>query len=166
MPALGVRYMTTRYREYRIVQTPTLIVFAYNDGMHREIYMDGRTLDTDPNSTWMGYSIGRWDGDALVVESNGYTDRSWLDFGGHPHTEALRVTERYTRSTIGRIDRQVTLIDPSIFTKPVTLTIPLIALSPSRFPWFGTIVEFSSGANTTNVVLHYAEGDERGARRS
>lgn len=241
---LGVRYMTTRYREYRIVQTPTLIVFAYSDGMHREVYMDGRTLEADPNPTWMGYSIGHWEGDALVVESNGYTDRSWLDFGGHPHTEGLRVTERYTRSTIGRMTRQMTLTDSSIFARPLTLSVPiklipdtellegvcenhhnsrdriavtrpaevvpvpaailaqyvgtydtdddgdkhvvqvtrdgaelwfdydgkgkelLIALSPARFSWFGTIVEFSSGTNAAmNIVLHYAEGDERGTRR-
>ena len=241
---MGVRYMTTRYREYRVVQTPTLIVLAYSDGMHREIFMDGRTLEVDPNPTWMGYSVGHWEGDALVVESNGYTDRSWLDFGGHPHSEALRVTERYTRSTIGRMDRQVTLTDPAVFIKPITVSIPiklipdtellegvcenhhnsreriavtkpatvvqvpattlaryvgtydtdedgtkhvvhvaqegtnlwfdydargkelLIALSPTRFSWFGTIVEFSNGANAAmNIVLHYAEGDERGSRR-
>src|SRR5688500_1355045 len=56
-----------------------------------------RTLEADPNPTWMGYSVGRWDGDVLVVDSNGYTDRSWLDFEGHPHTEDLRIIERYTR---------------------------------------------------------------------
>jgi hypothetical protein len=72
--------------------------------VHREIFMDGRTLEPDPNPTWMGYSVGRWEGDTLVVESNGYADRSWLDWDGHPHTEALRITERYTRRDFGHID--------------------------------------------------------------
>ena len=122
---LGPAYLTTRYREVRIVQTPTLIMMAFSDGMHREIFMDGRALEPDPNPTWMGYSVGRWDGDALVVESNGYTDRSWLDFGGHPHTETLRITERYTRRDIGRIDVYVTMVDPKVYAKPITFSMPM-----------------------------------------
>lgn len=122
---LGPAYLTTRYREFRIVQTPTLIVMAFNDGMHREIFMDGRSLEPDPNPTWMGYSVGRWDGDVLVVESNGYTDRSWLDFGGHPHTEELRITERYTRRDVGRIDVQVTMVDSKVYAKPITFSMPI-----------------------------------------
>jgi len=122
---MGPAYLTTRYREYRIVQTPTLIMMAFDDGMHRDIWMDGRSLEADPNPTWMGYSVGRWDGDALVVESNGFTDRSWLDFGGHPHTEALRITERYTRRTIGEISVQVTMVDPKVYAKPIAFTMPV-----------------------------------------
>ena len=122
---LGPAYLTTRYREFRIAQTPTLVLFAFSDGMHREIFMDGRALEPEPNPTWMGYSVGRWDGDVLVVESNGYTDRSWLDFGGHPHTEELRVTERYTRKNIGRIDVQVTMTDPKVYARPITFSVPI-----------------------------------------
>jgi len=122
---LGPAYLTTRYREMRIVQAPTLIMIAFDDGMHREIWMDGRSLETDPNPTWMGYSVGRWDGDVLVVESNGYTDRSWLDFGGHPHTEALRTTERYTRRNVGRIEVQVTMVDPKLYAKPIAFSMPI-----------------------------------------
>jgi hypothetical protein len=122
---LGPAYLTTRYRDMRIVQTPTLVVIAFDDGMHREIWMDGRSLEKDPNPTWMGYSVGRWDGEVLVVESNGYTDRSWLDFGGHPHTEELRITERYSRRTVGRIDVQVTMTDPKLYAKPIALSMPM-----------------------------------------
>jgi hypothetical protein len=122
---LGPTYTTTRYRDFRIVQTPTVIVFAYDDGMHREIFMDGRSLETDPNPTWMGYSVGRWEGDTLVVDSNGYNDRSWLDFGGHPHSEALRITERFTRRNIGRMDRQVTMTDSAFYAKPIVVMIPV-----------------------------------------
>ena len=129
---LGPAYLTTRYREFRIVQTPALIVFAFEDGMHREIFMDGRSLETDPNPTWMGYSVGRWDGDALVVESNGYTDRSWLDYGGHPHTDELRITERYTRKNIGRIDVQVTMTDPKVYAKPITFSMPIALVADTE----------------------------------
>jgi len=122
---LGPAYLTTRFREFRIVQTPMLILMAFDDGMHRSIFMDGRSLEPDPNPTWMGYSVGHWEGDALIVESNGFTDRSWLDFGGHPHTEALRITERYTRRDVGRMDVQVTMVDPAIYAKPITLSMPI-----------------------------------------
>ena len=228
----------------RIVQTPTLVAFLYEDGQHREIWMDGRALEPDPNPTWMGYSVGRWDGDVLVVESNGYTERSWLDFDGHPHTEQLRITERYTRPQFGRIEVQVTMVDPKAYSKPITFVMPmklhadtemleavcenhgrsreriavtgpgqavevpastlsryvgvydvvgdsaakyvvaitssgstlwldyegkgkeeLLALTPSRFSWSGTIVEFAAGDGAMEMVLHYAEGDERGPKR-
>ena len=81
----------------RIVQTPTLITILYEDLTYRLIFMDGRTLEPDPERTWMGYSVGRWEGDTLVVDSFGFNDRTWLDARGLPHTEALRLTERYRR---------------------------------------------------------------------
>jgi hypothetical protein len=70
----------------------------------------------------MGYSIGRWDGDTLVVETSGFNDRTWLDFAGHPHSEMLRMTERFRRTTFGRMDLQVTLEDPTVYAKPLTVT--------------------------------------------
>jgi hypothetical protein len=122
---MGPAYLTTRYRMNRIVQTPAVVAFLYEDGQHREIWLDGRSLEPDPNPTWMGYSVGRWDGDVLVVESNGYTERSWLDFDGHPHTEQLRITERYSRPQFGRIDVQVTMVDPKAYLKPITFSMPM-----------------------------------------
>jgi hypothetical protein len=122
---LGPQYLTTKYRYARIVQAPTLVVMLFDDGMHREIFMDGRSLEPDPNPTWMGYSVGRWEGDTLVVESNGYTDRSWLDWDGHPHTEALRITERYTRHDIGRMDVSVTMTDPKAYPRGISFTMPM-----------------------------------------
>lgn len=122
---LGPVLTTTRYRWNRIVQTPTMVVMLYDDLTHRVIFMDGRTLEPDPNPTWMGYSVGRWEGEVLVVESNGYTDRSWLDFDGHPHTEQLRITERYTRRNVGQIDAQITFTDPTVYAKPITVSIPM-----------------------------------------
>src|SRR5579862_1950772 len=81
----------------RIIQTPSIIAVVYEDLSYRQIFMDGRRLPEDPNPSWMGYSVGHWDGDTLVVESSGFNDRSWLDFAGHPHTESLRITEHFRR---------------------------------------------------------------------
>jgi hypothetical protein len=121
---LGPAYMASRYHMTRIIQTPALIAMVNDDDAHRTIFMDGRTLEADPNPTWMGYSVGRWEGDVLVVESNGYTDRSWLDYDGHPHTEELRITERYTRRDFGHLDVHVTMVDPKVYLKPITFTVP------------------------------------------
>ena len=99
----------------RIVQNPTVIAFLYSDMAYRQIFMDGRELEPDPLPTWMGYSAGRWDGDTLVVESNGYNDKTWLHSLGLSHTESLRMTERYHRSDFGHIQLDVTYEDPGAF---------------------------------------------------
>jgi hypothetical protein len=121
----GPMYATTPFRETKIVQTPDLIVMLFEDLTHRQIFMDGRKLETDPNPSWMGYSVGHWEGDTLVIESNGFNTLSWLDMNGHPHTEALRVTERYRRRDFGHIDTEVTFDDPGAYAKPWTMAIPL-----------------------------------------
>jgi hypothetical protein len=122
---MGPQYLTTRFRMFRIVQTPAMILMLFEDLVHRTIFMDGRSLESDPNPTWLGYSVGRWDGETLVVESNGYSDRVWLDFDGHPHTEALRITERYTRRDLGRIEVQVSMVDPKAYPNGIRFTMPL-----------------------------------------
>jgi hypothetical protein len=91
-----------------------------NSGITRTIHTDGRRLPDDPNPTWLGYSVGRWDGDTLVVTTAGFNDRTWLDFNGHAHSEALRTTERFHRRDFGHIDFEMTLEDPKAFTKPIT----------------------------------------------
>lgn len=105
----------------RIVQTPGLIVILYQgttNSVHRTIFTDGRKLPTDPNPAWMGYSVGRWDKDTLVVDTAGFNDRSWLDIEGHPHTEALHITERLRRRDFGHMDLEMTIDDPKAFTRP------------------------------------------------
>jgi len=114
---------TTGAEQMKIVQTPSLILILNPDLTYRQVYMDGRALERDPNPAWMGYSVGRWDGDTLVVESNGYNDRTWLDHDGHPHTEALRTTERYHRRDFGHMDVDVTYSDPKAYTKPWTVSV-------------------------------------------
>jgi hypothetical protein len=106
----------------KILQTPGLIVMLYEDLSYRQIFLDGRQLPLDPNPSWMGYSVGHWEGDALVVESAGFNDRTWLDFAGHPHTEALKITERYRRREFGHMDLQITLEDPAAYAKPWTVS--------------------------------------------
>ena len=121
----GPAAITSPFREARFIQTPTLMAILYDDFTHRRIFMDGRALEKDPNPSWMGYSVGRWDGDTLVVETNGFSERTWLDWDGHPHSEHLRTTERYRRRDVGHMEVQLTLDDPTIYAKPWTVTIPL-----------------------------------------
>jgi hypothetical protein len=112
---------------YRIIQTPTLmaLLFESGTGRYRQIHMDGRPLPANPNPTWLGYSVGHWDGDTLVVESAGFNDRTWLDRAGHPHSEKLRVVERFRRVDFGHIQYQITYDDPETLTKPLTLSIAM-----------------------------------------
>ena len=105
----------------RIVQTPTMTLVLYESSPMRQIFTDGRALPKDPNPTWMGYSIGRWDGDTFVVETTGYNDKTWLDFSGRPHSEALRVTERFTRTDFGTMRLAITYDDPKTYVKPWTI---------------------------------------------
>src|SRR5262252_1866162 len=104
----------------RILQTPSMIAILQEDLTYRQIHMDGRALERDPNPSWMGYSVGRWEGDTLVVESNGFNDRTWL-IGGYPHTEALRMTERFRRTDFGHLEIAVTFDDPRAYNKAWTL---------------------------------------------
>jgi Domain of unknown function (DUF3471) len=110
----------------KIVQTPGLIVVLYEDLAYRQIFMDGRTLPKQPVASFMGYSVGRWKGEELVVESTGFKDTTWLDFGGHPHSESLHVTERYRRTDFGHVQRQITVTDPQTFEKPITVDSDLV----------------------------------------
>jgi len=108
----------------KILQMPNLVAILYEyHTIFRQIFMDGRALPEDPNPTWMGYSVGHWDGDTLVVTTAGYNDRTTLDLAGHPHTEALRLTERYHRRDAGHLDLQVTFDDPKAYTRPWTLPV-------------------------------------------
>jgi len=108
----------------RIVQTPALTVIINegnsNSDVTRTIFTDGRGLPEEMNPAWLGYSVGRWEGDTLVVTTAGFNDRTWLDFVGHPHSEALRTTERFHRRDFGHMDFEMTLEDPKAFTRPIT----------------------------------------------
>lgn len=107
----------------RIVQTPGLIVMLHEspNSPHRTIFTDGRELPKDPNPAWLGYSVGHWEQDTLVIASSGFNDRGWLDVGGHPQTESLRITERLRRRDFGHMDYELTIDDPKTFARPFTL---------------------------------------------
>jgi len=112
---------------YGIIQTPTIVAVLYESGTgrYRQIYMDGRKLPEDPNPAWLGYSVAHWEGDTLVVESAGFNDRTWLDRVGHPHSEKLRVTERFRRVDFGHMQFQITYDDPETMTKPLSLSLAM-----------------------------------------
>jgi hypothetical protein len=111
---------------FKILQVPGMVVILY-EAVHsyRQIFTDGRELPKDPNPAWFGYSVGRWEGDTFVVDTAGFNDDVWLDNLGRPATAQLRVTERFVRRTLGRMDIEVTIDDPKAYTKPWTVTQPL-----------------------------------------
>lgn len=160
-------------REKRFLQTPAMIAILNANLTYRQIFLDGRTLEKDPAPMWMGYSVGRWQGDTLVVESNGFNDRTWLNNVGLPHTENLRVTERYRRPALGRLTVEVTFTDPEAYTTPlqfsfamrlVTDTEMLEEVCESKMEfWTGSISDLEKSAvqvsaQTLNRYVGYYEG--------
>jgi hypothetical protein len=105
----------------RIVQVPGLLVIL-SEGINpqRLVYTDGRAHPADAQPAWLGYSVGRWDGNTMVIDTRGFNDRTWLDAMGHPHTEALHTIERMRRRDFGHMDVDVTIDDPGAYTKPVS----------------------------------------------
>jgi hypothetical protein len=114
----------------KYVQTPDLLVILFEDTPgFRQVFLDGRAHPAKPEPSWMGHSIGRWDGDTLVVDTVGFNDRGWTDV--YPRTEMLHVTERYTRTEYGKMTVQVTYDDPGVFSEPLVRT-RLYTLAPQE----------------------------------
>jgi hypothetical protein len=106
----------------KIIQNPRVTLFLYEpDMVFRQVYTDGRKHPVDPQPSWMGYSVGRWEGDWFVVEAMGFNDRSPLDAMGHVHSDAMKLTERFHRRDFGHMDVRITIDDARTFTKPVTV---------------------------------------------
>ena len=116
----------------------------------RQIFLDGRQLAADVNPSWLGYSIGKWDGDTLVVETRGFNGKTWLDQAGKPTTDALHVTERYRRRNFGSMEIQITIDDPKAYTKPWTVT------EDARLLTSGDLYEFI--CNENNLDLEHLPG--------
>jgi hypothetical protein len=110
----------------KIVQSPRISIILYEAGnAHRQIYTDGRELPKEFSlPAYYGYSVGHWEGDTLVVESAGFNDKTTLDAAGHPHSEALRLVERYRRRDFGHLDVETTIDDPQMYTRPFTIKVP------------------------------------------
>jgi hypothetical protein len=116
--------MLVREYPWKIVQTPAAVVILFDESLHyRQIFTDGRGFPEDPAPTWFGYSIGKWEGETLVADTIGLTEETWLDDIGHPHGDALHVTERFHRRTVGTMDVEITIDDPKSYTKPWTATV-------------------------------------------
>lgn len=110
---------------FRVVQTPHVSYFMYESSPTRQVFADGRKLPDDPTPTWMGYSVARWDGDTFVIDTAGYNDRTWLDFTGHPHSDALHVTERFRRTDFGHMQLSMTFEDPKAYKQPWTINVAI-----------------------------------------
>ena len=108
----------------KIVQTPSLVVMLDEmNAIYRQVFVDGRPLPVDPTPSWQGYSSAKWEGDTLVVNSNGFRDDLWIDWHGSVITTAATVQERISRPSFGRLDIGVTVDDPKAYTKPWTITL-------------------------------------------
>ena len=145
LPA-GVPRLDAYSHPYKIVQTPDLVVILYeSQTLFRQIFLDGRAHPMDPEPTWLGYSIGKWDGDTLVVETVGFNDKTWLDGFGHPHSDAMKLTERFRRRDVGHMDIEVTIDDPKAYTQPIRYTQPQL-LVPD-----GDLIEYICNENMKPV---------------
>ncbi len=112
---------------FKIIQTPGLLALLFEgDNTIRQIYTDGRKPPADPYPLWLGYSVGKWAGDTLVVDTVGFNDKSWLDAPGHPHSDAMHVVERFRRRDFGHLDVQATIDDPKMYTQPFTIKFTLL----------------------------------------
>lgn len=112
---------------FKVLHVPGMLVILY-EAVHsyRQIFSDGRQFPKDMNPSWFGYSVGKWEGDTFVVQTKGFNDKGWLDNFGKPATDALSVTERFRRKDFGHMDIEITIDDPKAYTKPWTVTLPLI----------------------------------------
>jgi hypothetical protein len=105
-----------------MIQTQDLLVLLYESRtIFRQVFLDGRPLPKDPLPAWQGYSVGRWDGDTLIIETTGFRDNGWLDMAGHPATDQLKVTEKLTRPNFGSLVMEITVDDPKAYTKPFSV---------------------------------------------
>jgi hypothetical protein len=142
----GVPRTNTTPYPWTIVQTPQFIVIVYEGGAHvwRKIFMDGRKHDPTVELTWLGDSIGHWDGDTLVVETVGQNDITWIDQSGIPHSTDMKVTERFTRTDFGHLEVVHIIDDPKTFSKPWTFT-----THPSLLK--GELIEYICQENNKDV---------------
>jgi hypothetical protein len=153
---------------FKVVQTPSLVVLLYETSTNqtfRQVFLDGRPLPSEPQPSWLGYSVGRWEGDTLVVESNNfhgvdpnnpravglpdtYLGAGWLDHGGSPYTEAMKLTERFRRVNYGLLDIELTVDDPKAYTRPFTVRVLQEIVADGSEP-----IEFICHENQTFLKL-------------
>jgi len=139
---------------YKIFQTPGVTVILYEGfTTFRQIFTDGRTLPKDPQPSWLGYSVGKWEGDTFVVETIGINERTWMDNAGRPHSDALRTTERYRRRDFGSMEVSITFDDPKAYTHPWTVN-----HTPSRLVVGQDLLEYMCTENNRDVDHLFGDG--------
>jgi len=135
VPRINLSASRAMPHPFKIVQTLSLVVLLYETSANstfRQVFLDGRPLPTDPQPTWLGYSIGRWEGDTLVVDTTGFNGLAWVDtVKGHPQTEQAHVTERFTRRDFGHLEIDITIDDPKAYVKPWSAKVPVHLLPDS-----------------------------------
>ena len=111
---LSIPLRLTITSPFKIVDVPEKeeMIMLSEGARHREIFMDGRPLPKDPEPSWYGYSIGRWDGDDLVIDSIGFNGKQWLDINGHPTSDAFHLVERYRLTDATHMELEMTYYDP------------------------------------------------------
>jgi hypothetical protein len=114
----GMPKLTALPYPFKIVDTPGLLIMLFEGfTTFRQIHTDGRALPKDPQPFWMGYSVGKWEKDALMVDTIGIHEETWFDNAGHPHSDQLHLTEKFRRRDIGHMEIEMTFDDPKIYTK-------------------------------------------------
>lgn len=142
----GVPKIDAAPAPWKIVQQPGSLVIVYEAfNLWRQVFMDGRERAKDLNPTWMGYSVGKWDGDTLVIDTIGFNGKAWLDQLGKPSTDALHVIERFHRKDFGHMDLVITIDDPKAYTRPWTVTQPVHLLPDTE------LFEFICNENNRDI---------------
>jgi hypothetical protein len=149
---MGLMQLHLHPQPRKIVQTPNLIVIMYegNEGL-RQIFLDGRPLpvvDDNLQPWWYGYSVGRFEGDTLVVETVGFRNDVWLDVLGSPLTSRGKMTERFRRPKFGTLEIDVTIEDPTAYARPFT-----VRVNQRLFP-DAELIEFICNENEKSI-RHY-----------
>jgi hypothetical protein len=122
-PARGIQ---AGIMPFQIVQTPAVTAILFeNQHTFRIIHTDGRSHPQDVDPTWFGDSIGKWEGDTLVVDTVGLNDRTWLDTAGHEHSDQLHLVEKFQKTGNNNIKWTVTFEDPKFYTEPWSITLPI-----------------------------------------
>ena len=141
---------------YKIFQTPGTTIILYEGfTTFRQIFTDGRSLPKDPQPSWLGYSVGKWDGDTFVVDTVGINDRTWMDNAGRPHSDALHTIERYRRRDFGTLEVTLTIDDPKAYTRPWTVN-----HTPSRLVIDQDLLEYVCTENNKDVDHLFGDGQK------
>lgn len=153
----GSPRLTTSVLPFEILHTGKRLAFFYYLSWHRWVWLDGRQLEDDPDPRYLGNNVGRWDGDTLVIEANGFKDsaegRIWLDDNANPQSSQARIVERWTRPDRQHLNLELTYTDPVYYTQPVTYRRSWVLAPPGE-----QLTEFSCEWNTPWVVEHLEPG--------